>query len=152
MESTWNSGRLSLIDLKPGYEALDWYVVYFTRPPHFFWQRWVKQGFRHCELWRAYRFGPGLGQVLWLVLRPNFEVLRSHLEFDPKPPWEIPGATVQKVYVVFKLWKTRQWLHFGPWTCTEAVKAGLGINKFWLRTPHQLYQYIKHHHGVLRAK
>jgi hypothetical protein len=87
---------------------------------------------------------------MWLVLRPNFEVLHSHIEFDPTPPWEkYPGCTVMKVQVVIKNWKVRQWFHFGPMSCTEIVKFALGINSFWIRTPYQLYKFLKRRHGVL---
>lgn len=150
MVGTPSASKVSLLDLTPGKELVEWYVVYWPRTPHFFWANWLKQGFRHVELWRPYRFGKLPQNVVWLRLTPNFEILRADLEFDPTPPWQLPGVTVQKVQVLFKHWRVRQWFHFGPWSCTESVKAALGINKFWLRTPHQLYHYIKRHHGVLR--
>ena len=130
---------------------VEWWVVYYPRTPHFFWTEWLKQGFRHCDLWRAERFGEAPDQVIWLRLRPTFEMLECFLEFDPTSPWaKHPGATAQKVEVFSKPGKVREWFTIGPPSCVETCKNALGINSFWTRTPHQLYQYIKARGGVIR--
>jgi hypothetical protein len=126
--------------------------VYYPRTPYFFWTEWLRQGFRHCDLWRAERFGPDISNVVWLRLRPTFEILESYIEFDPTPPWvKHPGATVQKVQVLSKQYKVRQWFAFGPPSCVETLKNALGISSFWVRTPYQLYNYIKRRGGVIHA-
>ncbi len=143
--------EISLLDLADGCWLAEWYVVFHCREPHFFWHKWLKQGFRHVELWRSYKFGKSLADVVWLRVTPAFEVLHADIVLDPTPPWvAIPGSTTQKVRTILKPWKVRQWFHFGPFSCTELVKFGIGINKFWVRTPYQLYKYIKRHNGVLK--
>ncbi len=143
-------GKVSLIDLGPNQRLVEWYVVYHPREPYFFWAKWLKQGFRHVELWRPQQYGPKISDVLWLVMKPTFEILESYIDSDPTPPWtRFPGCTVQKVQVVSPAYKVRQWFHAGPIHCTETVKCALGINSFWLRSPYQLYKYIKRRGGVL---
>jgi len=118
--------------------------------PYYWWARLLKQGFRHVELMRPHYYGAGLNDVMWLVLRPNFELLENHIEMDPTPPWtKYPGVTVMRVQVLVKAWKVRQWFSIGPPTCVEICKQSLAINSFWMRTPFQLYKYLKRRNGVL---
>ena len=146
------ASRISLLDLEADKRFSEWYVVYLARPPHFFWQKWVKQGFRHCELWRPYQFGKNVEDVAWLRLTPTFELLESEIVFDWRPPWMLfPDCTVQKVQVISRHYQVRQWFHFGPVTCTETVKNALAVNSFWIRTPYQLYKFLKKQNGVIRA-
>ena len=142
--------KLSLLDVGPGERIIEWWALFYPRQPHFWWARWLKQGFRHCELMRPHYYGPELKDVLWLVLRPHLELLENHIEFDPTPPWiKYPGVTIVKVQLIMKPWKVRQWFFVGPFSCVEICKAALGINKFWMRTPRQLYKYLIRHNGVL---
>jgi hypothetical protein len=144
------SPEVSLLDTA-GFRYYEWTVVYYPRLPHYFWAKWLKQGFRHCELWRPYRYGEGVRDVAWLRVTPTFELLEAEIDFKGEPPWSrIPGCTVQPVKVLSKAYKIRQWFHFGPMTCTEFCKAALGINNFSMRTPWQLYKYIKQRAGVLK--
>jgi hypothetical protein len=141
---------ISLLDLGPEDRVVEWWVCFHKREPHFFWAKWLKQGFRHVELMRPYHYGPGLTDVMWLVLRPNLEILENHIEMDPTPPWtKYPGVTVVRVQVLMKAWKVRQWFFAGPPSCTEIVKSALCIKSFFMRTPYQLYKYLIRHHGVL---
>lgn len=129
----------------------EWLVVYYPRIPHYFWAGWLKQGFRHCELWRAYPYGDSPSEVAWLRVTPTFEILEAEIDFDPTPPTDrVPGCTVQAVKILSKACKVRQWFHLGPITCTELVKAALGINNFFIRTPWQLYRYINQRGGALK--
>jgi hypothetical protein len=140
----------SLLDAADGKRWVDWFVVYYPRTPYFFWTEWMKQGFRHCDLWRPYYFGDKMTDVVWLRLKPTFEALESFIEFDPTPPWiKHPGATVQRVQVAIKAFKMREWFAFGPPSCVETCKNALGIRSFRTRTPWQLYQYIKRRGGVI---
>ena len=143
-------GKVSLIDLGPNTRLVEWYVVYHPRVPYFWFANLWKQGFRHVDLIRPYQYGPQIKNVLWLVLRPNFDIIDNHIDYDPTPPWlKYPGCTVQKVQVVSRTFKVREWLYIGPATCVEVAKHALGINSFWLRTPWQLYKYIKRRGGVI---
>ncbi len=144
------SGKVSLLDLTEGVRLFEWTLVYYPRVPYFFGAAWLKQGFRHVELWRAQPYGEAPDQVVWLVLKPSFEGLESFIDCDPTPPEKrASGITVQKAQVLSKLGKMRSWFFIGPPSCVEIAKDALGINSFWMRTPHQLYQYIKKRHGVL---
>jgi hypothetical protein len=130
---------------------IEWYVVYHWREPYFFWGKWLKQGFRHVELWRRQPFGTSHDQVLWLVLKPTFEVLECYIDCDSRAPWvRFPQATTQKVSVLSREYKVRQWFMCRPPTCTETVKNALGIKAFLVWTPHQLYRYIKKRGGVIK--
>jgi hypothetical protein len=74
------------------------------------------------------------------------------LELDPTPPWVLhPGITAQKVQVLHRDYTVRQWFALGPPSCVEVVKHALGISSFWIRTPYQLYRYIKKLEGVVRT-
>jgi len=144
------SPGLSLLDLTEGQRLFEWYAVYHWREPYYQWSKLFKQGFRHVELWRPEYYGPGINDLIWLVLRPTFEILESQIDLDPTAPWlRFPRCTVQKVQVISEKYKMRQWFHIGPLSCVETVKNALGINSFWIRTPYQLYKYIKRRDGVL---
>ena len=147
---TPSARQISLLDLESGDRVVDWWAVFYPRTPHFWFAHLMKQGFRHVELMRPHYYGPLATDVMWLVLRPNFEILENHIEFDPTPPWtKYPGVTIVPVKVLVKSWKVRSWFQIGPPTCVEAVKYALGINSFWMRTPHQLYKFLKSRNGVL---
>lgn len=144
------AGSVSLLDTA-GFRYFEWTVVYYPRQPYYFWSKWIKQGFRHCELWRPYRYGEGVDEIGWLRITPTFEILEAEIDTNPASPGlRFPGCTVQPVKILSKAYKMRQWFHFGPVSCTEIVKAALGINNFLVRTPWQLYRYIKRHGGVLK--
>lgn len=145
-------GDVSLLDLSSDQRYFEWLVVYYPRVPHYFWAAWLKQGFRHCELWRPYYYGEGVRDVGWLRVTPTFEILEAAIDSDPTPPQaRFPRCTVQPVRILSKAYKVRQWFHFGPISCTEYCKAALGINNFWIRTPWQLYKFIKKQGGVLKT-
>ena len=148
---TLSASRISLLDLTEGQRYFEWWAIYYPREPHFFWAAWMKQGFRHCELWRPYPFVSAPTDVVWLRLTPTFEILESQIDIDPTPPWiRFPGVTAQKVQILSPAYKMRQWFTIGPPSCVETCKNALGINSFFTRTPWQLYQYIKKRDGVLR--
>ncbi len=134
-----------------GFRKFEWLVVYYPREPHYFWANWLKQGFRHCELWRPYKYGEGALDVGWLRVTPTFEICEAEIDTSPAhPSLRFPGCTVQPVKILSKAYLVRQWFHFGPISCTEIVKAFLGINNFFVRTPWQLFRYIKQRDGALK--
>ena len=83
---TPSARQISLLDLESGDRVVDWWAVFYPRTPHFWFAHLMKQGFRHVELMRPHYYGPLATDVMWLVLRPNFEILENHIEFDPTPP------------------------------------------------------------------
>ena len=134
-----------------GFRHYEWVVVYYPRVPHFFWAKWLKQGFRHCELWRPYSYGDSSKEVAWLRVTPTFELLEAEIDFNYVHPTErFAGCTAQPVKVASRAYKVRQWFHVGPISCVETVKDALGINNHFVRTPWQLFKYIKSHGGVLK--
>ena len=140
---TRSASAISLLDVGPGDRIIDWYVIFHPREPHAWWVRFLKQGFRHVDLMRPLKNA-------WLVLRLDLEILENHVEFDLTPPWiKYPQATIIKVQVLMKARKARRAFHIGPFSCVEFTKAALGINSFLMRTPHQLYHYLKKRNGVL---
>lgn len=143
------SDEFSLLDT-PGKMVREWYVVYFPRVPYYRFTKFFRQGFRHIELWRPAPFGPGLLDQVWLRMHPCFEMLDAEIDTDPRPPWQrFPGVTVQRVTVSKPLFGIRSWFDMGPPSCVEIAKAALGIRAFFVRTPWQLYKYIRERDGVI---
>jgi hypothetical protein len=117
------------------------------------WAKWLRPGFRHVELTRAVRYGPGMSDVLWLSLLPSVEMLDAEIGFDARPPWvRCPGSAFQRVTATRPVGSMRQWWHFGPLSCVEIAKMALGVNAFAVRTPWQLYQYIQRRDGVIQSR
>lgn len=142
---------VSLLDLANG-KITDWYVCYFERkPPYAFWlQRFLKPGFKHIELARPIYLGPGIRDVVWLLLLPSVEMMEVKLCSDPRAPWErCPGITVQKVTSVRSFWTMRSRFFVGPVSCVEVAKLALGIGSVWIRTPWQLYKHIARRAGAV---
>lgn len=141
--------QLSLLDTA-GMKIAEWWLVYHERELRYWFFRPLKHGFRHVELVRPLYYGPGANDVGWLYVKPMFEMMDVDICTDPRPPWErFPGSTVQKVTAMRPTWAVRSWFDIGPPTCVEAVKWALGIRAFFVRTPWQLFQYIKNRGGVV---
>lgn len=129
-----------------------WYVVFSGRENDYWWNRWLKPGFEHVSAWRDYRFGPLPTDVMWLKVDAFAALTLAEIVFDPTPPWvKDQSMTVVRVRVARFAYKVRETFTIGPFTCVEHVKALLGIRKFWLRTPWQLYNYIRKHGKVLKS-
>lgn len=100
------------------------------------WLKPLKPGFKHVELWLNDR-------DVWLRLDPCFELptLQAHLA----PPQDLIDPALEPTFV-----RIQTTLHLGtlstPWvwgplTCVDAVKLGLGI-RTRLFTPYQLYRHL----------
>lgn len=147
---TRTSPEVSLLDTE-GMKVREWYVTFHDRPPsqHWFF-KYLKPGFRHVELARPIYYGDSISDVGWLLLMPTVEMLEVDICADPRPPWiRCPQSTVQKVTAMRPYWSARSWFDVGPTTCVEAAKWALGIRSFWVRTPWQLFKYIRKRNGVL---
>lgn len=149
-----NSGHrstISLLDVADCSTA-DWHVVYMTREQDHWWARHLKPGFQHCWLARPVSYGPNVSDIFWVRVDPCLPFVHTDVQFHAEPPWvRDHSMTVQRVACAHPL-KVREWFAFGPPSCVEIVKAFLGINKFWLRTPWQLYQYINARGGVIVSR
>lgn len=141
--------QLSLLDTE-GMMVREWYVVYHPRVPYRWFAHLMKPGFLHMELTRPIYYGPGVNDVAWLNVLPSFEMFDVELSTDPRPPWvRCPGSTVQRVTAMRRLDTIRSWWDMGPSTCVEIAKAALGIRAFWVRSPWQLFNYIRKRNGVV---
>lgn len=150
--ATRTTAKTSLLDTAGG-KVRDWYVVYFHRESYYSFTKFLKPGFRHVELTRPIYFGPGVEDVVWLNVLPMFEMLDAEVSTDPRPPWvKCPSATVQKVTAIAPLMSVRSWFDIGPPTCVEVAKMALGIRAFWLRTPWQLFKYIRERNGIIHGQ
>lgn len=146
------SPEISLLDTA-GQRVSEWYVIYYRRPAYRWWGHFFDPDFRHVDIAQPHYYGPGLSDVLWLQVVPTFEMLEVSLSADKRPPWErSEGTTVQKVTALRTAWSMRSWFAIGPPSCVEVVKMALGIRAFWVRTPRQLYNYIRRRNGVVISR
>lgn len=143
------SPELSLLDTL-GMRVNEFYLVYHDRQVRRWFFRPLKRGFRHVELARPIYYGPGINDVVWLHVLPMFEMFDVELSTDARPPWvRCPDSTVQRVTAMRPLGSVRSWFYLGPLTCVEAAKWALGIHSFWVRTPYQLFNYIRKRNGIV---
>jgi hypothetical protein len=143
------SEKLSLLDTGDRV-VVQWCIVYRPLQRLRWWNRHLKDGFEHVELWRSVRFGPLLTDVLWLRLDPGLELTRVDVLANPEPPWITdPTLTVQRVVASAPLWVMRHYFHMGPISCVEIVKACLGIRAWTVLTPYGLFKYIARRGGTL---
>lgn len=135
--------RVSLLDLADR-EAISWYVCYTNRENPRFWNRFLKPEYQHVQLRKPYFFGPEMRDVLWLVVDPGLSHVSVTVRGPDAAPWTDPEIKhVQRVEAAPDWRRVRQWFFFGPITCVEIVKAYLGISSHTVRTPFQLFNYIK---------
>lgn len=125
-------------------DTVDVWVVFMEldkkrlrKPRSRFW-RLLRPGFRHVEVWKQ------LTPDAWLQLGTAVEYIQLNL--SSRPPWESLerlNPTAIRVRREVKIGPWRHWFFAGPVTCVELTKAFLGIGSFFIRTPHQLYSYLR---------
>jgi hypothetical protein len=101
------------------------------------YMRWLKDGFKHVELWLNDR-------DVWVRIDPAYELLtlQAHLV---SPEDYLPAAlkpTFVPVNTRIQLGVTSLAWHFGPLTCVDAVKMALGLRLPLVHTPYQLYAHM----------
>lgn len=104
--------------------------------------RWMKPGFRHVEIWKPLPTGDG-----WLRIDTSVEAATP--QFFHGPPWvELKrlNPTSLRVRRTVPNTKWRDRFFAGPITCVELSKAFLGVSSFFVRTPYQLYNYLRKVH------
>lgn len=139
---------LSLLDVG-GLDTADWHVIYMDRDMPYWWARRLKPGFQHVWLAKPVQYGPLVSDVLWMRVDPCMPFIHADVQFHAQPPWVLDTSmTVQRVTCA-RPQTIREWFALGPPSCVETVKAFLGINAFFVRTPWQLYQYIHKRDGVI---
>lgn len=107
--------------------------------PATWWTRWVDSELGHVDVWRP------IGQGAFLVMRSNFDVLEV-LYADETDLAQMPDVIVQKVTAHYPLLGTAM-SPIGFRTCVTVAKAMLGIRRFFIFTPRQLFNYVDAHEG-----
>jgi hypothetical protein len=146
------SGRHSLFSLLDTQDAVtaQWVVAYLDGDIPRWWTRWLKKGYQHVQLWGRVAYGDG-DDCFWVLVDPDLELVRTCVDFDPTPPWQRPGIShTQIVTAIRPRDKIREWFSIGPLSCVELVKAYLGINAQFVRTPWQLHEHIRKRNFILR--
>lgn len=100
--------------------------------------RLLKPGFRHVEVWK--RIEP---TGVWVRFDTAVELVKFEIHvFPPQEVLERLNPTVVRVRRTVPNGTWRERFFMGPITCVELAKAFLGISKFTVRTPWQLYRYL----------
>lgn len=100
------------------------------------WLQWLKKGFQHVALVRL-EYGK-----IWNVIQDG----QTHLSIKPYLVEDHPclesifGADCTIIAVDPEI-QERYRGHICWFNCVEVCKAVLGIRKFWVFTPYQLYRY-----------
>lgn len=141
------SSALSLVDVAHRHCITVWAVFVDLDPKAAlrrsrFW-RWLKPGFRHVEIWKF--IPPGA----WIRLDTAIEHI--DIEVGIAPPWLAQrhlNPTCVPVQRTVSNKYFREPFFMGPVTCVELSKAVLGVRNFFVRTPYQLYRFLrKEQHG-----
>ncbi len=99
---------------------------------------WLQPGFQHVEIWKY--VPPGA----WLRFDTGIELIVPEVYADP--PWvmqERLNPTCMRVRRFVNKGDWREVFYAGPITCVELAKAFVGISGFFIRTPYQLYKFLK---------
>ncbi len=116
------------------------YVV-FSDSTGLWWLRFLKKGFKHCYLIVRIQNNPDIwleinpmsNQVYFFEYSTVFDInYIKHLQKDK-------GMTLVPVEFNQAPLKCAP---IGVFTCVELIKRVLGIHKFFLFTPHQLYKFL----------
>lgn len=115
-------------------------VVMFHDVPHragWFWKL-LKPGFGHVQTWVLTLQG-------WVQIDGCLEVLCVNTY--ERAPWELAKAEYNPTFVgvqrSVESGRIREPFHIGPITCVDLAKAALGIRAPLVRTPYQLYRYLR---------
>jgi len=125
----------------------DWYVVFEHGDMPYWWAKYLHPGIRHCYALRWDGFN-------WIAFHPklghtDIEILSYGSYEDIQ---NILIDTDCSVIIHVKVWRESTRIR-SPWptavTCVEQIKALLGIRKWFLFTPYQLFNYLS---GVKNGK
>lgn len=122
------------------YPVEEWWLVFTETEERYWWNRLLRKGFRHVYAMRQ-QFG------VWV--RVNFRVPCLDVEILDIPVYTPvhlavePGAKVVRVLAYRNQDRVRWPWVAGPVTCVETTKALLGVRRFFLWTPYQLYRYVR---------
>lgn len=116
------------------------YVV-FEHDNSLWWLRFLQPGFRHCYVLLQISKEP----VQWLEINPSSNQLYIFLHSNAMNFNYIYHLQHKKNITIIPVEFSQAPLKcapFAPFTCVEFAKRILGIHKFFLMTPYQLYKYL----------
>ncbi len=133
----------SLLDTG-GLDVGTYWVVYLNRQNKRWWNRYLAPGFQHVQLWKQEQYGPDAADAVWIRIDPGLEYVDTQIVWDGRAPWDVePHARIQRVTLYRRSGVVREYFSVGPMSCVELVKAHLGISSWLVRTPLQLWKYLK---------
>ena len=141
------SEDIALIDLAYQH-PVDVWVVFMnidngnTSIPRSSLWRLLKLGFQHVEIWKR------MSTDFWIRCDPSVEVV--DVQVYSRPPWQVlerldPTVIRVRRVVAKGYWRVR--FQVGPVSCVELAKAFLGVSRFFVRTPWQLYNFLRKENG-----
>jgi hypothetical protein len=117
----------------------DWWVLFTDSKQPTRVLKWLQPSFQHC-----YMMKKSPGGTYWIIINP----VRSHLALQfatvedyPHPRAYDPHAVILPVTVIADGKTERGGLCW--FNCVEASKAIMGIKRFWVFTPFQLYKHLR---------
>ncbi len=139
--------EISLVDTANAHITDVWVVFsdidpdYYPEPRSRLWG-FLEPGFQHTECWVR------ITDKTWIRFDISMEIVIPKVYFDP--PWEAVAhlnPTVRRVRRLVKNGNPRELFFIGPITCVESVKSFLGVSAFFVRTPFQLYNFLRKEDG-----
>lgn len=128
-----------------GYVQRDMWILFYGSEGTHWWNKYLEEGFTHCLTiqWDGF---------MWIL--NNHALDHTSTRTIPVEEWE----DVKKYVMQFHKGTNYRWVHvnnvldskrssrlkwlFTPYTCTELVKAHVGIEDYFVWTPYQLYTHI----------
>lgn len=128
-----------MFKIKPRIEET-WYIVFEEALKRKWYFKWFKPGFTHCYIMKKSE-----GGCFWLVVNPVW----SHVIVDYRSVETFPTvrdyAGSHALVLEYKAFidpYSKVWA-LGVNSCVDVVKRFLGIRRFTLFTPYQLYKYLR---------
>lgn len=137
--------RKDLIYNEQGDIQRDLWVVFYTPKHLYWWNKHLKKGYSHCLtlqwdgfMWIVSNHTAGHTEVFTLPVE-EWDKVKMFIE------WSFKGEDFSYVHVNTSLSsdnKVRTKCFLAPYTCTESVKATLGLRDYCIFTPYQLYKHF----------
>lgn len=113
----------------------DVYIV-FEDNTTLWWLKFLKSGFRHCKMYVK------ITRKIYVEINPLSNQMFLLVHFFEKES-DFKKVIHREIHLKTKIGAAPlKTAPFGAFTCVEAVKRTLGIHKFFVVTPYQLYKYI----------
>lgn len=131
------------IDIKEPFDGIEqtqsaWII--FSGYSDLRWLKILKPGFRHC-------FALLNDGQCWVSIDPLSPYTDIQIHHQIEASFDLPQWLESQGYRVVSADINKVHKKPAPWmvmTCVESIKRILGIHKFFLFTPWQLYKFLKH--------